>query len=122
EDLMMSVRDPAYARVVLRDSLVAKYGQTALDSMESHHGIPVELLKDPEILAILREAAMEDDPFWFNGPENGKVVDVGHGPHPRYTAYAQNLLLRNYTGTPGGTSAMVRWVVNHLKTFDPMEL
>jgi len=123
EDLSRSFADADYAWRTLRATFVAKYGEQFMAGMEAHHLIPLQLLKDPQILNILREAAQDPEPFWFNGLENGLAIEEQLGPHPGYTAFVREQILRNYTGTPGGTADLLRFLTDEFKGyFDPTEL
>ena len=72
--------------------MVEAYGPEALNGMEAHHGIPLQLINDPQVGPIIRMAA--EDGFDINGVENGIIAPENHGPHPEYTADIKQWIIK----------------------------
>jgi hypothetical protein len=74
---------------------------------EAHHGIPLELLKDPKYRGVIDLAA--EAGFNFNGAENGVIVPPQHGPHEGYTEFVRQMITKNLSlaTTPAGAKAVL---------------
>jgi len=74
---------------------------------EAHHGIPLQLINDPQVGPIIKQAAEEG--FEFNGAENGVIAPENHGPHLDYNAYVKDWILKDsgeITGPDGARSLL----------------
>jgi len=102
-----SIVDPSWARSTLRANMESAFGSAAMAGNEAHHGIPLELLKDPKYRGVIDLAA--EAGFNFNGAENGVIVPTQHGPHEGYTDFVRRMITKNLSlaKTPAGAKAVL---------------
>jgi hypothetical protein len=99
------------ARAQLRVGMERHYGSQAILNMEAHHGIPVELLTDPQVSSVILRAVKGG--FKFNGVDNGVIAPAGQGPHANYTAWVKDFIRANPEAAraPGEARALLQTIV-----------
>jgi hypothetical protein len=109
------LENPDAERRRLRQSMVKELGEEAMIDKEAHHGIPVQLVEDPEVRGIIERAARGG--FNLSGGENGVAAPWNHGSHPDYTTEIKDLIKLNSAraGTPQGARGVLDSIVTHVR-------
>jgi hypothetical protein len=79
----ITVKYPNTARSDLRAALIAEFGEAAMGGKAAHHVIPIDAIKEYDVIRVIMKASKAG--FNFNGTGNGHILPDNHGPHQAYT-------------------------------------